>query len=853
MSRPQPDQDTDPYEHRGVARSPARLAWRRLVRSPSGATGMVLVTLVLLVAVAAPLLSPYAYDEPCDDDWQHGPRGPCRPHWFGQDRLDRDILSRIITGARVSMQVALGATLISLIIGVAVGAVAGFYPGWADSTLMRITDAFYAFPGILLAIGIAVVFDRPSVMIVLIALGAAGWTGIARLVRGQVLVARENDYVHAAHALGAAPTRVIFRHVVPNCLGPVIVAASLRMAGNILGEAGLSFLGIGVEITRPSWGNMLASARGQLTTHWWMCFFPGLAIAFTVLGFNLLGDGLRDALDPRMKVPAKRRWRFAKAAALLLIPLSVALALPKFQPSFEAIAAPRADGIYRIPLSTNPVTLDPAHFPDVASDAVASRIFSSLVRFDEKLRIAPDLAERWTLSEDGRAYTFHLRENARFHNGRQVEAEDVRYSFERVLRPSTASSRTWILKPIVGAHEMLTGKADRLAGVKVLGAHTVQIRVTERFSPFLSQLAMTNVAILPREEVEPADAPDLPFGRRPVGSGPFQFVEWKDDNYVLLRRFDRYFEGPAPLKGLRFRVIKEPLIAFQEYLAGNLEHCRVPPGHLQRVLASPLADQLRSTATLSTYYLGVNMTHSPYGTNVHLRRALNYAINREFLCRRALEGTHVPAKGVLPPGLPEYDEALAAYPYDPEAARRELKAAGYGPDQAPPEIALFYSPTPPGPIMAQRVQSDFKRAGIPLRLRALEWAAFLQAVDQREPDLFRIAWVADYPDADNFLYVLFHSSQHGPAGNRTVYTNPKTDALLHQARTATDPRERLRLFRLAERQIIEDAPWVFLSHRRTNLLVKPYVQGLRLTAMDVGASVNSVDFHKVRFSSGGAE
>ena len=809
---------------------------------------MVLVTLVILVAAAAPLLSPHPYDEPCDGDWEHGPKGPCRPHWLGQDRLDRDILSRIIYGARVSMQIALGATLISLIVGVAVGAVAGFYPGRVDSTLMRITDAFYAFPGILLAISIAVVFDRPSVAAVLIALAAVGWTGIARLVRSQVLVARENDYVHAARALGARPVRVIFRHVVPNCLGPVIVAATLRMAGNILGEAGLSFLGIGVEITRPSWGNMLAAARGQLTTHWWMCFFPGLAIAFTVLGFNLLGDGLRDALDPRMKVPAKRRWRFAKAAALLLIPVSIALALPRLQPTFEAVAAPPADGIYRIPLSTNPVTLDPAHFPDVASDAVASRIFSSLVRFDEKLRIVPDLAERWNLSEDGLTYTFHLRRNARFHNGRQVEAEDVRYSFERVLRPSTASSRTWILRPILGAREMLAGRADRVAGIKVLDPHTVQIRMTERFSPFLSQLAMTNAAILPAEEVEPSDAAAPPFGRRPVGSGPFQFVEWKDDNYVLLRRFDDYFEGPAALKGIRFRIIKEPLIAFQEYMAGNLEHCRVPPAYVKRLSASPLAGELRSTPTLCTYYLGVNMTHSPCGTNVHLRRAMNYAVNREFLCRRALEGTHVPAKGVLPPGLPEYDEALPGYQYDPEKARGELKAAGYGPGRPPPEIVLFYGPTPPGPTMAQRIQSDFKRVGIPLRLRALEWAAFLQAVDQLEPDLFRIAWVADYPDADNFLYVLFHTDQAGSAGNRTVYSNPKTDDLLRQARAATDFAERLKFYRLAERQIIEDAPWVVLSHRRTNLLVKPYVRGFRLTSMDVGAGVNSVDFHKLRFS-----
>ncbi len=516
----------------------------------------------------------------------------------------------------------------------------------------------------------------------------------------------------------------------------------------------------------------------------------------------------------------------------------------------ETVSRPPADGFYRLPLTDNPVTLDPALFTDVNSEGVARRIFNNLVKLDSKLQPVPDLAESWKVSDDGLTYTFALRKGVRFHNGREMVADDVRFSFERLLRAETASQRAWVVEPIAGARELRDGKAQSLAGLETPDACTVVLRLKEAFSPalMLQLLAMGNAAIVPREEVQPRDG--IPFGRRPVGTGPFRFVSWRDHDAVVLARNGQYFGGPAKLAGLRFRIIQESLVAWQEYLAGGLEHCAVPEGFLKEAQSGPQKGELRSTNTLSTQYLGIEMSHRPWGSNVHLRRALNYAVDREFLCEKILGGESAPAQGVLPPETPGCDPAPPGYSYDLERARSELREAGYGPGLEPiarlPEMTLYFNSRPPGAEVAQAVQADFQRIGIRVQLRALDLAALLEATDHQEPDLFRLIWAADFPDAESFLRI-FHSSLAGSAGNRARYSNPKVDDLLDRSRRELQPEKRAALLREAEKIIVEDAPWVFLSHGRTNLLVKPYVRGLELTPMDVGTSVNQVDFHGVSF------
>ncbi len=263
--------------------------------SPLAALGLLILIILVFMALFAPLLAPY---DPTAVRLAEGLSGPSITHPLGQDKLGRDILSRIIYGARISLYVGVFTVALSAVIGTMVGAVAGFLGGVVDEVVMRLIDILLAFPGILLAIAFMAVLG-PSLNNIVIALTVLGWVGYARLVRGQVLALREFEFVQAARALGADTRRIITRHLLPNVLGPVIVQATFGMAGAIVAEAGLSFLGLGTQPPNPSWGSMLNDGREFLLISPHLTTFPGLAIMAVVLGLNFLGDGLRDILDPR--------------------------------------------------------------------------------------------------------------------------------------------------------------------------------------------------------------------------------------------------------------------------------------------------------------------------------------------------------------------------------------------------------------------------------------------------------------------------------------------------------------------------------------------------------------------------
>lgn len=259
--------------------------------------GLVMLLLLVLGAIFAPILVPYS---PTATDFSALQHPPSSQHWFGTDQLGRDIFSRVLYGARVSLAAGLISVLLALLLGGLIGLVAGFYGGWIDDVLMRLTDAMLAFPFLVLAIALAAVLG-PSLQNTMLAIGVVTTPVFARLIRGQVLAERPREYVQAAVALGGSDGRIITRHLLPNILGPLIVQVSLSTATAVLAEATLSFLGLGVQPPTPSWGSMLNDARGYLSQAPHMALFPGLAIFLAVLAFNLIGDGLRDALDPRLK------------------------------------------------------------------------------------------------------------------------------------------------------------------------------------------------------------------------------------------------------------------------------------------------------------------------------------------------------------------------------------------------------------------------------------------------------------------------------------------------------------------------------------------------------------------------
>lgn len=255
--------------------------------------------LVVLTVVSAALLAPYLTPhDPNDTDLLTRLEPPSEEHLMGTDQLGRDVLTRLLYGARISLRIAVVVVAITLIIGTAVGVVAGYAGGWVDEALMRLVDILLAFPGILLALVIAGILG-PSLENIMIALATVGWTQYARIVRGSVLSVKEQEFIQAAQLMDVSRFRILLGHVVPNVITPVIVLATMDMAYVILGTAGLSFLGLGAQPPTPEWGTMLSEGRNHLQTAWWVVNFPGLAIMVTVLGFNLLGDGLRDVLDPK--------------------------------------------------------------------------------------------------------------------------------------------------------------------------------------------------------------------------------------------------------------------------------------------------------------------------------------------------------------------------------------------------------------------------------------------------------------------------------------------------------------------------------------------------------------------------
>jgi peptide/nickel transport system permease protein len=281
-----------------VAIAPRRFDFfRRYSRERAAMAGLIIFLVFLFMAVFAPFVAPY---DPLEQHISDSLVGPSRDYWLGTDKLGRDIFSRMVYGARISLFVGGAVVLIAGTFGSLVGLLAGYARGFADESLMRITDIFFAFPSLILAMAIAGALG-PSLATALIAVAVVTWPVYARLVRGQVLVLREREFVQAAQVIGSSRNRILWRHLFPNTLAPLLVQASFDMGAIILIVAGLSFVGFGAQPPTPEWGVMISEGRNYITTHWWLTAVPALAMLFLVAAFNLIGDGLRDVLDPRLR------------------------------------------------------------------------------------------------------------------------------------------------------------------------------------------------------------------------------------------------------------------------------------------------------------------------------------------------------------------------------------------------------------------------------------------------------------------------------------------------------------------------------------------------------------------------
>ncbi|MDD1749573.1 MAG: ABC transporter substrate-binding protein [Methanothrix sp.] len=483
----------------------------------------------------------------------------------------------------------------------------------------------------------------------------------------------------------------------------------------------------------------------------------------------------------------------------------------------------RPPGYLYLRLNSNPTTLDPALITDVMGGGIAAKLFNGLVRFDENLDIVPDLARSWKLSPDQRTYTFYLRRDARFGNGRRVTARDVAYSFERVLTPSTKAPLTWVLDRIEGAAEFLAGKAPTVSGISVKDDDTIVLKLREPFGPFLSLLAMTTAYVVPQEEVTRMGQD---FGMHPVGSGPYALKEWKHGQYMTLTAREDYVEGRPKLNGIFYRIIPEDLTAVMEFETGNLDVLLIPSSEYKRYTTDPKWRNLvYGMPGLNSYYLGLNCTRPPFN-DIRVRQAMNMAIDRKRILNTVFEKRGVLAAGPIPPGL--WKDALGGegegYRYDLDKAKALIREAG----AEGATIRVFITSDPEVLDIVEVIQNYLEKVGIKAQITQLDWSAFKHAVNQGEPDAFWLSWWADYPDPENFLFPLFDSKSVGSAGNRTRCLDPELDRIIETAQRTMSERERYRLYRQAETRIIRNAPWVFMWHRADYYVIQPWIKDFKI-------------------------
>ncbi len=503
---------------------------------------------------------------------------------------------------------------------------------------------------------------------------------------------------------------------------------------------------------------------------------------------------------------------------LLIIVLSLALIS-----TFGCWKKPDDENILRYWFKQDPPSLDPAQGRDTTSAVVQMHIYDGLVDLDPiTVEPVPAVAESWDISDDGLVYTFHLRKDVKFHNGREVLADDFRYSFERVLDPKTKSVRTWVLDQIKGADEKLDGQAERVEGIKVIDDYTLQLTLKEPLSFFLPLMAMEAASVIPEEEIEKWGED---FGLHPVGCGPFKFKSWERDSKLVLEAFDDYYgEGPY-IDGIKFLIQREISQALALYENGKIDILTDLPPRRVKSTKKELPDEFITWEILGTYYLTFNHEKPPFRNNKALRQAFNHAIDKESICNILLEEIPYLAVGILPRGIQGYNPDLKGYDYDPKRARELLAKAGYPEGKGLDTIKLWYNTHEAHKSLCLLVQDNLREIGVDVRLKNLDWGPYLDATKNGEAKFFRSGWLADNRDPDNFLYVLLHSSNIGQ-GNYARYKNPEFDALVEKARGMQNMEERIPLYQKAEQIAVEDAVWIFLYHYRDYLLRKPYVKGV---------------------------
>jgi len=470
----------------------------------------------------------------------------------------------------------------------------------------------------------------------------------------------------------------------------------------------------------------------------------------------------------------------------------------------------------------DPRSLDPALSTDVPTGEVVALLFDNLTQFDADAQLKPGLARSWETDSSGRIYTFHLRQDATFHDGRPIKAANVQASLLRALAPGTSGGRSWPLYPIKGARAYSAAQSKEVAGISVKDDSTLVLSLEEPLNVFPKLLAMPVAAVVP--------TPTPPgFDQRPTGSGPWKFVSWSHDDAIVLTKNPGYWGGEPKADSLRIRIIPEPLTQAAEYEAGQLSVVEVPIGETRR-WEQGHADELQRRPGLKDLYVAINTTRGPL-QDPRVRRALNHAVDVRTLLGTVMAGRGVLAAGAVPPGILSYDSTRAPYGYDPAKAKQLLAEAGHPDGFA---IKLWRTQRAELARLAQSIQQNLAEVGIRAEIVERDASSARAAVRNGEADLFLTDWWADYPDPENFNYPLFHSRNKGPGGNYAFLADPALDSMIMRARATTDEAEKTRLSRAVDARVFELAPWIFLWFPVDMWAMRPEVKGWRLPLVFTG-------------------
>ncbi len=492
----------------------------------------------------------------------------------------------------------------------------------------------------------------------------------------------------------------------------------------------------------------------------------------------------------------------------------------------EVTEEERYGGTYYGRLSADPPTLDPAQSTDTTSARVLRNLFDRLLDLDDDLEIAPAIAEDWERSEDGLVITFNLRDDVYFHNGEHLTADDVVYTFNRLVDPDTQSPRASDYDLIKGYEAVREGEADTLEGLTVVDDYTVEFEFVKPNTSFLYTLTRADSGIVNQTAIEAVDDTE----REPVGTGPFKLENWSSDHRLDLDVFEDYYAGRPYLDEVVLRIIEESSSAFAEYEQGNIYEMAegdLPDGDVQRVLeGTEFEDDKRFNQRLGTYYFGFNTQVEPFDDPL-VRKALNHAIDKETITKVLRDGIVQPANGIIPEGMIGYDEDLAGYDYNPDKAEELLAEAGYE-DGLPDTYELAYNTDEAHQGIAEAVQRNLENIGVDVNLVNMEWGSYIEKVDDGDTEIFRLGWVDSDPDPDYFVYNTFHSSNIGGT-NSAQYDNPEMDEMLEKGRTMPVGEEREELYREINEKLMDDAPWMPIYFYRDLTVIKPFVNGLRLS------------------------